>query len=119
METSRCCGGVDLGQFTAIAVHLGPEQPNPNAAPAPFAAPDTSGVTAALISNCEFPAQVVWGGVRTRDTTIRMRAISARQQLGQLACACQLLAAARGGFLPSAAAIAEISGRMKKASSAG
>jgi hypothetical protein len=62
---------------------------------------------------------VVWGGVRTRDTTIRVRTISARQQLGQLACACQLLAAARGGFLPSAAAIAEISGRMKKASSAG
>jgi len=43
METSRCCGGVDLGQFTAIAVHLRPEQPNPNAAPAPFAAADNGG----------------------------------------------------------------------------
>jgi hypothetical protein len=31
----------------------------------------------------------------------------------------QELEAARGGFLPSDAAIAEISGRMKKASSAG
>ena len=117
METSRCCGGVDLGQFTATAVHLRPEQPNPNAAPAPFAAADTGGFDLKL--RASRAVGVVWGGVRTRDATIRVRTISARQQVGQLACACQLLAAARGGFLPSAAAIAEISGRMKKASSAG
>jgi hypothetical protein len=51
------------------------------------------------------------------------RAISAfwgkRSQASSLWLDCQTPAAARGGFLVSSTAIAEISGRMKKASSAG